>query len=518
MDLGPVIDRACVELGAGMIVRNLRKFPAGDGLPDEDGDEDGGGSSGRDILVCARGKGLRGVFVHTREDGIHIGMATPASLADYRLMGYLCTRMRGITGNDGVFAGEFRHDMDRYVSPVGGIELFSEEWAMRCLMTDYAECLAMAMHGEFPLAYECFNYPFVMGPGIMSAFRLYPLRKPSARGAGAYGELMEYAAATQWRYDTLERTSSGRCVIRRFDDPVEREALENNDFTEEDARRLLAEICDGTNDSSLAFTMSAIPVGAAGEYRSEPVFIAYGDFLSFIDLETHEQLALVPFTLLRSLLDEVPGKFIDELQYVADKPLDDSQIAGMLSIAGRYTPPSPFVRLLYPGMGAPDGQRTFIFFWIPGVNGPDITSFRRAIPRMQMMTIRWNVGDSSGARMGDRFFMVCNSPHMPRGIVMSGILCSNPYIAAGGGWNVDLRPNFMMDTRHPSLVTTDLLADAVPGFDWTGASGGRSLSDDGALTLEELWAPQLDYAVGTFIDSGGMDKTLNAVSPAHCRF
>lgn len=514
-DLDPVFDQACVELDADIIIRDLRP-QAGD----DDTDDSEANTPGRDIIVCARDKGLRGVFVHTRENGAHLGIATPASSADYSLFAYLCKSLQAITGREPEFAKDIPRDK-AYTEPLGDIELFSEGWTMQCLMADHAACIARTFKGDFPAVFECYNYPVAIGPRVLASFKLYPVRKPSLQTARAYHRMTDYLASVQWKFEDVVRTSQGRCMVRRFDDPDEREAMENNEFTEEDARRIMDEINSGANGSAMVFSMSAIPVNAPDEVVAHPQFLTYGDYVSFFDMESQEQLALVPFSRLDGLIEDVPGSFIDESQYIAEEPLDDSQIAGMLSLADRYSPPSPFVRPTYPGMGAPDGQRTFIFFWTPGVNGPTIAEFRRMIPKMQLATMQQPITQHTEARMGDRFFLVCNSPRMPKGIVMSGILSSNPYLAEGGDGEtrrVDLRPNFMMDTRHPSLLTSDLLTDAFPDFDWNGGPTGRRLPDEDAAALEELWAPQLDYAVHSFVDSGGEDKSLNAIYPRECRF
>ena len=507
-------------MNAGVVARDLRDatpdFPGTDG---EAGD-DTTPSSGDDILVCARDKGLRGVFVHTRANAAHVAMATPAALADYEVFARVCLKLHDYTGNEGEFGEECR-GVECYCRPADGVKLFSREWTEQCLMADYIFAVGKGFHGRLPEYLECFNIPFVFGPKMMTDFGLYPLRRPSQRGMKAYCRMLDYAVGVQWEFAGTERTASGKCMVRRIEDPTEREALENNDFTEEDARRLMAEIADGTRNARI-FTMSVFPVGAPAETVAPPRLIAYGDYISFFDTESNEQLALVPFACLEGLTGEIPGRFIDEAQFVADEPVDDEKIASMLAASPRFTPEPPFNPPLYPGTGISRGQRTFVFLWNPATSDLKTPEFRRAIPRMQLLTLRLSIADSGEARMGDRAFVVCNSPRMPKGIVMSGLIISNPYRFDGPdaptSWYVDFRPNLMMDPRNPSLLTSDLLADAIPGFDWQGCAGGRRLADEDAHTLEELWAPQLDYAVSTFIDSDGLDKTLNAISPRESRY
>ncbi|MDE6276679.1 MAG: hypothetical protein K2M06_01065, partial [Muribaculaceae bacterium] len=543
IDLDSLISEACSELKADIIVRDLRRNPIRprSGIPDadeteapdEDDDDmeddennadeetaspDGDDGPGADLLVCTRHRGLRGVFLHSRRTSANLGLATPASPGDYELLSYFATRLRQIIGREPEFHPEL-NEADYYSPESFDGELFSVSWCVHCQMMDFARMLVTVVRGNMPAIFECYNFPAAIGPRLLASHKLYPVVPPSARSARNFRRLMQFLAHIQWTFEDRPRTATGQCMIRRFDDPEEREAMENNDFTDEDAKRILEELRAGKSDAASLFTMSAIPVGISPDSLiPSPQLILYGDYLCFLDIEAHEQLALVPFTCLRHLVDDVPGAFIDELQYAAEKPLDDSVIAGMLNEAPRYTPPTPFMSPTYPGMGTPDGQRTFVFFWRPGVNGPKIDSFRRFIRRMQLMTIAWNIDDHREARMGDRFFLVCTSPRMPKGIVMSGILSSNPYPRGDGSWGVELKPNFMMDPRHPSLVTADLLADAIPDFDWRGTTGGRRLSDDDAATLEDLWAPELDHALSLISASMGEETSVNAILPEECTY
>lgn len=513
-----LVEDACPGFDSEVAARDLRE--TAEDFMDSGGDASKSAPAGDDFLVCARNTGLRGVFVHTREDEVHVAIATPASFADYELFARICLKLREYTACDGEFSEDCR-ELEVYCSPANGIRLFSREWAEQCMTADYVFAVGKGFHGRLPEYLDCFNFPFVFGAKMMAEFGLYPLRRPSQRGINAYRRMLDYAVGVQWEFAGTERTASGKCMVRRVEDPAEREALENNDFTEEDARRLLAEIAGGDHGARL-FTICAFPVGAPAETVAPPRLIAYGDYISFFDLESHEQLALVPFACLPGIVDEIPGRFIDEAQYVADEPVDEEHIAAMLAASPRYTPVSPFAPPLFPGTGISRGQRTFVFFWNPADSDLKTPDFRRAIPRMQLLTLRLRLADYGEARMGDRAFFVCRSPRMPNGIVMSGILTSNPYRhddpEAPAAWYADFRPNLMMDPRNPSLLTTDILADAIPGFDWQGSAGGVRLADEDARTLEELWAPQLDYAVSTFIDSDGLDKTLNAIAPRESRY
>lgn len=531
VDLDAIVNEACNVIKADIVVRDLRNGDAGDdddALPsaadfpapeqfrdfgdDEEEEDDGTPPPGADLLVCARESGLRGVFLHARPDVVGVGLVTPASTGDYILATYFGMKLAALTGSSPHFDPKVC-EADYIPDDPSDGPVFSPEWVSRCMLMDFARIFVTALRGSFPLALKCFNFPAVIGPRLLAAFRLYPLRAPSESVASAYRKLMAYLASVQWKYENAQPTATGRCLVRHVDDPAEREAMENNDFTEEDARRILAEL--GSSGRTSFFSMSAIPMGMPADSGTKPPqLLLYADYLSFVDIEAREQMAVVPFTCIRDLVADLPGTFIDEYQYFAEQPVDDVRAAEILSGASRYIPASPFTRPVYPGMGPARGSNTFIFFWRPGVNGPSIREFRTYIPKFQLLTPEWEITEYQKARIGDRFFIICTSPRMPRGIVMSGILTSNPFPAAdGNGWRVEMKPNFIMDPRHPSLITSDLLADAIPDFDWTGGPNGRLLSDRDAATLEELWAPELDHAVTTVGTSYGAEKGLNAIWP-----
>ncbi|MDE6311828.1 MAG: hypothetical protein K2L96_08455 [Muribaculaceae bacterium] len=531
IEFDSVINQACDAIKSDIVVRDLRhagpgsegtpadeEFPGADLFPQyDDEDPEGEPREGSDLVVCARNIGLRGVFLHARAASVGVGLVTPASPGDYILATFLGLKLGELTGNPPEFDRQIC-DPDYIPQPSSGEELFSPAWISQCMLMDFARLFVTALRGSFPIVLKCFNFPAVIGPRLLSSIRLYPLKAPSESTAAAYRRLTSYLASVQWKYEDAQPTATGRCLVRHVDDPAEREAMENNDFTEEDARRILAEL--GNGDRTAFFSMSAIPMGMPeGSPVPAPQLLLYADYLSFVDIEARDQLAVVPFTCIRSLIEGVPGTFIDEYQYFAEEPVDDARAAEMLSGASRYISSSPFTRPVYPGMGAPAGANTFVFFWRPGVNGPSIREFRSYIPKFQLLTPEWEITEHTSARIGDRFFMICTSSRMPRGVVMSGILSSNPFPSADGrGWLVELKPNFIMDPRHPSLITCDLLADAIPGFDWTGGPNGRLLPADDAATLEELWAPELDHAVTTVGASYATEKGLNAIWPEQCTY
>ena len=515
IDPDSLFDSVSDEMETNLSVRSLSPDS-----PEEDEENPEGTPRESHSLVFPADTGLRGVFVSADSTRVTLSTAPPAASGDYELMSHLAQRLREITGSEWEFPDK-DHEDNPYLHTPGGYGLFSEEWVFQCLMTDYIRFIRTMMEGDPYSVYDCFHFPVAFGPRLFAAYRLYPPAPPSLTGAKAYTRLMADIARNHTELADAPRTMLGRCMMRRFSDPVEREAMEHNEFTEEDARRILEEIRGegGNSPDSAMFTMSAIAVNES-ESIEPPRLIIYGDYVSFIDTSSQEQLATVPFSRLDALTEELEGSYIDEFQFVLDKPLDVSQIAGMLASAPRVTPPSPFLNLIYPGMGTPVEQDSHVLFWRPGKGSITIAEFRRNLPTMQTYLLRWEVAPDSKVKMGDRFYIVCVSPRMPRGIVMSGIFSSNPY-SSEDGWVADLRPNFMMDPRNPALLTSDLLNDALPELDWTG-KGLRTLvttlSEEGSQTLEELWAPELAHAQASYTEAEGRDRSVNAFTPSRAIF
>lgn len=476
---------------------------------------------GADLIIAARGGGLRGVFVHQRAEGLGLGLVTPASFDDYRLLGALAFVFREYSGADIRVPDEFAGKMALYTDLPPEIPMFSDRWILYCMGADLRMASMALLRGDMPWVLESFNVPFVVGPVVMQMFGLYPFGKKALTNLRGYVEMMGMGASRQWELEDVARTAAGRCMVRNVVDPDEREAMENNDFTEEDARRIFEEaVREGNSEASRMFNISVIPIGDTSD--PDPRLIAYGDFLSFFDLESGQQLALVPFGCVKAIVGEVPGSLIDECQYLADEPLDDARIAAMLGEAPVYMPPEPFKPAVFPGKGLTDYQKTYVLFWNPVTNPISTADFRKSIRRMLVSEFVWGL-PKAGPVMGDRFLIVCSSPHQSRGIVASGVFVSNPYPRAASGegnevWVIDMKLNFAMDTRHPLLLTVDILRDAMPEVDWLGRSGVITLDNDQAATLEELWAPHLESVQKIYFESNGTDRMLFAVDQESCRY
>lgn len=520
-------------------VANTADFELEDNVMDED-------ETGHSLIF--KKFGCRGTLFRLNNGDLYILQAGPASFGDYAMVCELAHTVMEMYGS----IPEFDIKMDGNLRPItewSGPEMFSTEWISQMVVYDFNTMMAALMDGDMPIILECFNYPLAVGPNLLAEFGLYPLKEPSPALLKKYMEFTGYLAWAQWEFTDIPRTATGRCMVHPVIDPDEREALENNDITREDIMRFIQEeISEGVKK----YTMSVLPMNIPedpsatakdadndsgeeddsdlkGMYpQMQPVrFLAAADFLSVFDIAESEQMAMVPFTMVHKLMADIPGKAVDELQYITNEPLNDSDIAGVLSSAPLYTPPSPFMVPSYPGMGAPeDGQRTFILRWNPAISSFKMDRFRKIIPRMQAAGLNWSVREYEKARMGDRFYMVCHGPRYPKGIVMSGIFTSNPYRDKDWNeerestniWYIDLKPNLMMDPRHPDLFTSDLLTDAIPGVNWFKGHSGELLSDEDAATLEELWAPQLAHARSLYIDNFATDKRINAVCPDNPQF
>lgn len=147
-------------------------------------------------------------------------------------------------------------------------------------------------------------------------------------------------------------------------------------------------------------------------------------------------------------------------------------------------------------------MNTFILMWNPAVSSFSWRDFKDSFRAPLWETYNWSVWDWSKAHAGDRFFMVRVGEEglhgKGNGIVMSGFFISEPY--RGEDWSgkgrevyyMDLQPDYLFDTGKVTTLTDDFLAEAIPGFDWTGGHSGRILEPDMAKHLEECWEKVLE--------------------------
>lgn len=136
-------------------------------------------------------------------------------------------------------------------------------------------------------------------------------------------------------------------------------------------------------------------------------------------------------------------------------------------------------------------MNTIILFWNPGISSYTIERLREELDVEEHVS-NWSVWEHEKAHRGDRFFMVrCGEGKT--GICMSGRFSSEPYIDedwSGKGREVyymDLMADTVIDPDILPILSTEILSQEIPSFDWSGGHSGRLLPAEESEKLEELW-------------------------------
>ena len=141
-------------------------------------------------------------------------------------------------------------------------------------------------------------------------------------------------------------------------------------------------------------------------------------------------------------------------------------------------------------------MNTIILFWNPGISSYTAKRLREDLSNNAHVG-NWSVWEHEKAHKGDRFFMVrCGEGKT--GICMSGRFRSEPYRDedwSGKGREVyymDLKADTVIDPDILPILSTEVLSENIPSFDWSGGHSGRLLPAEEAERLEQLWAEFLD--------------------------
>ena len=142
-------------------------------------------------------------------------------------------------------------------------------------------------------------------------------------------------------------------------------------------------------------------------------------------------------------------------------------------------------------------MNTFIMMWNPGISNWKMKDFELALCRFDEISFNWAIFDYKKAKIGDRFFLVrCGEGDT--GIVMSGFISSNPHKGEDwsgkgrDGYYVDLNVCTMIHPDNEEILTTEILEDAIPEFEWNGGHSGRLLDKMSAGKLEFMWRAYLN--------------------------
>lgn len=141
-------------------------------------------------------------------------------------------------------------------------------------------------------------------------------------------------------------------------------------------------------------------------------------------------------------------------------------------------------------------MNTIILFWNPAISSYTIERLREDLENYEYVS-NWSVWEHEKAHKGDRFFMVrCGEGKT--GICMSGRFRSEPYRDedwSGKGREVyymDLMADTVIDPDILPILSTEVLSENIPSFDWSGGHSGRLLSAKKAKKLEKLWEEFLE--------------------------
>lgn len=148
-------------------------------------------------------------------------------------------------------------------------------------------------------------------------------------------------------------------------------------------------------------------------------------------------------------------------------------------------------------------MKTYILMWNPAFSSYTKERFENDLIELNTLEYaegvgNWSVWEHEKAEDGDRFFMV-RVGKGNTGIVMAGTFGSNPY--QDEDWSGKNRPTFYMDllidvqvdSDYVPVLSTAILTEKLPGFDWTGGHSGRLLDQESAERLEALWEEYYDH-------------------------
>jgi hypothetical protein len=158
--------------------------------------------------------------------------------------------------------------------------------------------------------------------------------------------------------------------------------------------------------------------------------------------------------------------------------------------------------------------------WNTDISGYTLSDFEDSMDNFyeEGFYYDWSIWDYKKVHIGDHFFMV-RTGNGVNGIVMKGTFTGMPYVDedwSGRGRKVHYIRMSLTHLIHPdkcsSVLTTEELSSAIPGFNWQDGHSGELLTDSQASKLEQIWNAYLCRAhefqeknrgvVGPFIEKG----------------
>lgn len=139
-------------------------------------------------------------------------------------------------------------------------------------------------------------------------------------------------------------------------------------------------------------------------------------------------------------------------------------------------------------------MKTFILEWRPAISNYKLNDYEEALDASLRGDVwfNWSIWDWKELKVGDEFYMIkCGEE--PTGIVMHGHFTSEPYL--GEDWSgkgretyyADMRPDSMTHPLRSQMITTAMLEEAMPDFQWNGGHSGRVLPEEYAQKLRQIW-------------------------------
>ena len=143
-------------------------------------------------------------------------------------------------------------------------------------------------------------------------------------------------------------------------------------------------------------------------------------------------------------------------------------------------------------------KKVFILEWNPAISAYSMNNFNANLAKIDAEWINWDVWDWKEAHEGDLFYLIKCGGKGANGIVMQGHFVSDPY--PGAHWSgkmrltyyVDMEPEYMIHPLRCEILTTEVLNEAMPDFQWKGGHSGRILPFDYALKLEDMWTTYIE--------------------------
>lgn len=140
-------------------------------------------------------------------------------------------------------------------------------------------------------------------------------------------------------------------------------------------------------------------------------------------------------------------------------------------------------------------RKTFILRWNTDISNHKIADFEDGMAHFHddEYYYNWSMWDYRHAHVGDKFYLIRTGDGR-HGVVMSGVLTSNPYVA--DDWSkrsrkvyyVDMNMDFMIHPeKAPILLTTEELEKAIPDFNWEEGHSGEMLNDEQSEKMESVW-------------------------------